>query len=236
MSFVILIIVIGFVIFVVLSENRSKANLVAHTRERTKIEAEKRNQQAEISRQRRQEIESERNEAFKAEWELLLQKSEEWKRLREAEVRKQSELLKTSAYLSQIDPIELENLCLIVFAKLGYEAKPTSRTSDNGADGFLKKDGKLTILQCKRYQGVIGEPTLRDLLGTMHHFGASSAIIVTTGRLTNSASKWIAGKPIRVIYRNELSELIKNNISESDLGGFSLLRNSLGERQFPSRC
>jgi DNA-directed RNA polymerase subunit RPC12/RpoP len=64
---------------------------------------------------------------------------------------------------------------------------------------------------------VIGEPVLRDLLGTMLHFQASSAIIVTTGRLTKSAIKWINGKPIRVIRRAELADLIKNNITESDL-------------------
>lgn len=217
MGLVIFIIVFGLIIWLVSINNRSKANLAAHARERMQMEAKKRENDAEIMRQRRREIEIKRNEASKAWHEEFRQTLEEVELRQAAEVRKKSELLKIASYLSEIDPIELENLCLIVFAKLGYEAKSTSRTNDNGADGFLKKDGKLTILQCKRYQGVVGEPALRDLLGTMHHFRASSAIIVTTGRLTQSASKWIAGKPIRVICRAELSEMIKNNISESDL-------------------
>lgn len=145
------------------------------------------------------------------------EKLKEIEKTRKADARKKARLLKTESYLSSIDPFELENLCLILFAKLGYEAKPTPRSHDNGVDGFLRKGGRLTILQCKRYQGVIGEPAMRDLLGAMKHFSASEAIIVTTGRLTSQALKWIRGKPIRVIGRSELAALIKSNIGEADL-------------------
>jgi hypothetical protein len=44
----------------------------------------------------------------------------------------------------------------------------------------------------------MAEPVLRDLFGTMHHVGADSAVLVTTGQLSKAARDWLVGKPIQV--------------------------------------
>jgi hypothetical protein len=41
-------------------------------------------------------------------------------------------------------------------------------------------------------------PVLRDLYGTMHHVGATTAVLVTTGQLSKAARNWLIGKPIEV--------------------------------------
>jgi restriction endonuclease Mrr len=101
--------------------------------------------------------------------------------------------------------------------RLGYDAKVTPYGGDNGIDGYLEKDGKKAILQCKRVQGSVGEPILRDLYGTMYHSGASSAFVVTTGKVSEQARVWASGKPIRIIELKELRSLIDSNFKEDEV-------------------
>jgi restriction endonuclease Mrr len=53
------------------------------------------------------------------------------------------------------------------FGVVGHEMEATRYTADGGVDGYLRKDGQLALLQCKRVKGSVGEPILRDLFGTM---------------------------------------------------------------------
>ena len=63
----------------------------------------------------------------------------------------------------------------------------------------------------------IGEPVLRDIYGTMLHEGAQGGVVVTTGKVSRQAKKWVADKPIRIIELNELVNLIRTNFSENDV-------------------
>ncbi len=200
------------------SEKDFQSKRAQEARVRISEETEKRNSALKA----RQEIEAKKkNDDLLARQKVIFDRArasaiETEKRQKESASEKHN-LIRFESYLSLIDPVELEDLCILLFAKLGYEAKSTPASHDNGVDGFLRKDGSLTILQCKRYKGTIGEPAIRDLYGAMAHFGAKDGIIVTTGTLTNQALNWIGSKRIRVIYTKELTKLLNENISENDL-------------------
>lgn len=117
-------------------------------------------------------------------------------------------LISDQDYLARMNPLEFESLCLKVYRAQGFTAVGTARTGDHGADGILTKDGETYILQAKRIRGSIGEPVLRDLLGTMAHFNAAKGILVTTGSLTKQAAEWVVGKPIEIVDLAVLSRMI----------------------------
>lgn len=125
--------------------------------------------------------------------------------------------IRLPSYLKDMNPLAFERLACDLHAKLGYEVESTVYSGDNGADGILKRNGELTILQAKRVQGYVGEPVLRDLFGTMHSFGAKHGVVVTTGKVSEQARKWVLGKSIRIIELEELSSLIRQNFKEGDL-------------------
>jgi hypothetical protein len=80
---------------------------------------------------------------------------------------------------------------------LGYEVRLTPLQGDHGADLLITQEGETAVVQCKhRPDGTVGEPVLRDLYGTMHHFGATRALLVTTGYLSPAARSWVQGKPL----------------------------------------
>lgn len=103
---------------------------------------------------------------------------------------------------------------------MGYTVRQTPYVADNGVDGYLEKEGKLSVLQCKRVKGAVGEPVLRDLFGTMHAAGAHEGIVVTTGNVSSPAKAWAHKKPIRIIELHELITHIRIYYGEdTKLGG-----------------
>ncbi|MCB0184952.1 MAG: restriction endonuclease, partial [Caldilineaceae bacterium] len=56
-------------------------------------------------------------------------------------------------------------------------------------------DGYDAVVQCKRYRGTVGSPTVRELYGTMVHSGVTRAFLVTSGTISDDACKWAADKP-----------------------------------------
>src|SRR5262249_42904771 len=96
-----------------------------------------------------------------------------------------------------------------LFTRMGWDVEATPYVRDGGIDGYLRKDGQLILLQCKRVKGYVGEPVVRDLWGTIDHAKAIGGIVVTTGTVSSSARHWIRGKAIHVVELDELCSLMR---------------------------
>lgn len=136
---------------------------------------------------------------------------------RESAYRQYLRKIRLPSYLQEMDPLAFEMLACDLHTRMGYDVKTTPYSGDSGADGILRKDGDLTILQAKRVQGSVGEPILRDLFGTMHSFNAKYGVVVTTGKVSRQAREWATNKPIRIIELEELSMLIRQYFPEDEL-------------------
>jgi ssDNA-binding Zn-finger/Zn-ribbon topoisomerase 1 len=120
-------------------------------------------------------------------------------------------------YLREMDWRQFELLICDLFRRIGYEVESTPPTADGGIDGYLRKDGELAILQCKRFKGGVGEPVLRNLLGTMTANKAKRGFIVTTGKVSQQAKLWVANQPIKIIELDELVDFIRNYFPENEV-------------------
>ena len=120
-------------------------------------------------------------------------------------------------YLRKMDPREFEILVCNLYKQMGYKVEVTPYVADGGIDGFLRRGDNLYLLQCKRVKGGVGEPVLRDLYGSIIANKAHGGIVVTTGRVSSKAKKWIGDKAIDVIEIEKLSQLIKKVFSEDSV-------------------
>lgn len=99
--------------------------------------------------------------------------------------------------LHSLSPGEFEELVAEAYRRMGHKVRVVGTTGDHGVDLRIRaKNGENWIVQCKRYQGSVGEPIVRDLYGTMLHEKADRAAIVTSGTITRQAEEWVEGKPI----------------------------------------
>jgi hypothetical protein len=105
--------------------------------------------------------------------------------------------VQTIAQMLALEPDEFEAWVGMLFTLGGYEVKNTQYVADHGVDLQVSGNGmRAGLVQCKRYRGTVGEPTVRDLYGTMIHEGADYAWLATTGDISRQAREWAYGKPI----------------------------------------
>lgn len=123
--------------------------------------------------------------------------------------------LKPDDSLLELTPIEFEQYVGKLFKQEGYQVRETAATGDNGVDLFIEDDETFGIVQCKRYNGTVGEPILRDLYGSMFAVGANVAYLVTTGTFSRQAFKFAEDKPIELIDGEELA-IWRKELEESD--------------------
>ena len=109
-----------------------------------------------------------------------------------------------------LHPVEFERFVLRYFRLLGFDAQETKATGDGGIDGVLRRDGRLFVIQCKRYAGnSIGEPPIRDLLGAVTKVRAAGGIFITTSEFTSAAMAFAEGTCIELIDGEALATRIR---------------------------
>lgn len=150
-----------------------------------------------------------------AEEHLKAQQERERLALRQREFDAWKAQVRLPEYLRSMDPRKFETLVCMLFERMGYSSEQTPYVGDGGVDGYLRRDGNLLLLQCKRVKGSVGEPVLRDLFGNINARGADEGIVVTTGKVSRQAKAWAKDKPIRIIELEELTELLRTYFDDS---------------------
>lgn len=102
---------------------------------------------------------------------------------------------------------EFENLLSAHFEKAGYRVKLTPKSNDYGADLVLKKNGKITIVQAKRYKGKVSNSAVQEIVAAKPYYNADYAMVVTNSYYTNNA-KVLADANGVVLW--DRTQLIKN--------------------------
>ena len=96
------------------------------------------------------------------------------------------------------------------FRRKGFEVREVGGGgADGGIDLVLTKNGKKSIVQCKRWKTFsIGVPLIRELYGVMTSERANDCIFVSSGNYTAEARLFAENKPIWLIDGSGLSLIV----------------------------
>ncbi|MFW5713643.1 MAG: restriction endonuclease [Brevefilum sp.] len=118
--------------------------------------------------------------------------------------------------LLALSPKDFEQLVAELFEAYGHQAEIAGGTADHGVDVIVRQaQGEKWVVQCKRYAGSVGEPMVRDLLGTLQHEEAQRAYLITTGSFTSRAKAWAEGKPLMLYDGEQLVKLIRRTVNRN---------------------
>jgi restriction system protein len=124
---------------------------------------------------------------------------------------------KLLAVIKVMPPDAFERLCQRVLRESGFiQVEVTGKTNDGGIDGkgVVRIGGLLSfhvIFQCKRYQGSVSSPLVRDFRGAMVG-RADKGLLITTGTFTKDArteAQRDGAPPIDLIDGEALVEKLK---------------------------
>jgi hypothetical protein len=88
-----------------------------------------------------------------------------------------------------VSPYDFEAFVAELFRRDGYEVRETSYSGDFGADLLVEMDGKMTVVQVKRYatQTQVGVGDLNQVIGARTYYKADAALVITTSGFTQAA-------------------------------------------------
>jgi restriction system protein len=136
-----------------------------------------------------------------------------------------SELLEK---IKSASPLFFEQVVIDLLLAMGYggsraeAASLTKKTGDEGIDGIIKED-KLGLdaiyVQAKRWEGVVGRPTVQAFSGSLDGVRARKGVLITTSNFSKEAIEYVAKieKKIVLIDGEKLSDLmIEHNVGVSE--------------------
>lgn len=105
---------------------------------------------------------------------------------------------------------DFERLVAGAFRRWGYTVSHQGLGgADGGVDLVATKNGRRTIIQCKRWQSAkVGAPEVREMFGLMLHFKADAIAVVTSGSFTRPVYDFARDKPIELIDGAKLRRLL----------------------------
>ena len=114
--------------------------------------------------------------------------------------------------IKNMNGYEFESFIATILRKIGFVVEETSLSGDSGVDLIAYSEEPLYkgkyLIQCKHWEGNVGEPVVRDLYGVVLSNNANKGILITNSFFTQQAKIFAEGKNIELINGNTLNELI----------------------------
>lgn len=129
--------------------------------------------------------------------------------------RQRGRLLETQTGLDSLRAMswrQFEMLAGEAFRRQGYRIDETGLGgADGGIDLRLRKNGKVTLVQCKQWRSQrVDVKVVREMYGLLAHHAADAVTIVAIGDFTPDAQRFAQGKPIGLIHGETLLTLIRS--------------------------
>lgn len=135
------------------------------------------------------------------------------RRMRDVLIYRRQSSIKTVRSLHWRD---FERLVPEMYRRKGYEAKSTPDGPDGGVDIILKKDGEITLVQCKQWKTAkVGVKPVRELAGVVAAQGASRGVFLCSGDYTPDAIDFAKASGVELIGGSRLAEMM--NLPSADV-------------------
>lgn len=94
---------------------------------------------------------------------------------------------------------DFERLIHELFRRQGYAVVESRAGPDGGVDLRLKKDGQVTLVQCKHWKKDVGVKVVRETYGVVTAAKANAGIVVSSSGFTADAGQFAASVGMRLI-------------------------------------
>lgn len=117
--------------------------------------------------------------------------------------------------LLSLNPYDFERLISALYKEMGYKTSITKKSGDGGVDVKAEKDNvgekEKLLIQCKRYEGTVGQPHIRDLNGAVYDVKSNKGVLVTTSYFSKPAIEFASKNNIELINGNQLQILLNTH-------------------------
>jgi restriction system protein len=113
--------------------------------------------------------------------------------------------------IDKMDGKEFEKYLELIFKNAGYKVINTPHSGDYGGDLLIEKKGEKSIVQAKRYQGLVGLKAVQEAYTSKNYYGCTSAIVITNSYFTKQAKTLAEANGVILWDRDILVKYILKN-------------------------
>jgi hypothetical protein len=104
--------------------------------------------------------------------------------------------------------VEFEHFLGDLFRALGYQARVTQASGDQGADLILEKFGERTVVQAKCYSSTVSNSAIQEAVAAKAHYQCRHAVVVTNNYFTKPAQALAVSNGVDLWDRDKLEAMI----------------------------
>lgn len=104
-------------------------------------------------------------------------------------------------------PLEYERMCSARLTTLGWKTTVTKGSGDQGVDILAHKGHKSVAIQCKFYNGPVGNKAVQEVLAGKQYYGLIAAAVVTNATFTPSARALADSTGVTLLHDSQLDQL-----------------------------
>lgn len=83
--------------------------------------------------------------------------------------------------------LEFEHICAQALRSLGWDAKVTTASGDQGVDIEAERNGYTVVIQCKLYASPVGNSAVQQIVAGKLHYGADCGMVISKSSFTPAA-------------------------------------------------
>jgi restriction system protein len=102
---------------------------------------------------------------------------------------------------------EFEVYCREILQEAGWHAALTPGSGGQGADIIAEKDGRRVVIQCKFYNGAVGNKAIQEAYAAGAFQDAPYAVVVTNSVFTKSAHQLAYKNSVLLMHHTDLPKL-----------------------------
>ena len=114
---------------------------------------------------------------------------------------------KTDGFSPTMMPVDYEHWCASLLNSMGWDAKPTVATGDQGADIVAQKNNVRIVVQCKLYGTPVGNAAVQEVFAAKSHYRADHAVVMTNSHYTTSAKSLAKSTGVTLIHHTQVDRL-----------------------------
>ncbi len=114
------------------------------------------------------------------------------------------------------DPIDYELYCAELLRSVGWDARTTRASNDQGSDVIATKDGVKLIVQCKLYTRRVGNAAVQEVSAARAHELGDHAAVVTNADFTSAAKSLAQTNNVVLLHHEQLQDYGNGLSASSD--------------------
>ena len=104
-------------------------------------------------------------------------------------------------------PTEYEHICCAILRNVGWNARTTQSSGDQGADVLASMEGKSIAIQCKLYSGSVGNSAVQEVIAGQAFYRTDFAAVVSNAGYTEPARQLASASNVLLLHHSDLQRL-----------------------------